>query len=469
MSYVQNTDRERDAMLATLGAGSLEELLAPIPQKLRDRCQPQWPAALTEMELHDHFVALASRNAAAAELPCFLGAGVYDHYVPAAVEHLANRAEFVNSYTQYQPEASQGYLQALFEYQSFICALTGFDIANASLYDGATALAEAILMVNTNRRRHRVVISAGIHPEYREVLVTYFHNIDIEIIEVALQADGSTSPDALAAAMDETTFAVAIQSPNFLGVIEETATLANRAHGCDAKVIAVCDPISLATLTPPGEWGADIAVMEGQCLGTPPYFGGPGLGIVATGKALLRRLPGRIVGRTKDLDGRTGYVLTLQTREQHIRRERATSNICTNQAYIALRAAVYLAALGPQGLQEVANLCAQGCASLAARVADVDGFSVYSGTQPVFKEFALRCPTDAAEVATAMRQHGIAAGVPLGRFDPALRNLLLVAVTERRTAEELDRYVSALRDVSGELRPPSKTSETARENLEQRA
>lgn len=439
MAYILNTPEEQQAMLAAIGAGSLDELFAMVPQELRLGRELDLPETLTEMELLQHARRLAARNQSCQELVCFLGAGAYDHFVPAVVDQLAGRGEFYTSYTPYQAEASQGNLQVFFEYQTLITWLTGMDVSNASLYDGATAAAEAVLLALSATGRRRIVVPESLHPEYRQVLATYLGHLDGELVTLGTPS-GSLLPDELATAADAQTACVLVQHPNFFGVLEEMAALATVAKRAGALFIAAVDPISLGILKRPGEYGADIVVAEGQALGNPLSYGGPYLGMMACRETLMRRLPGRIAGQTTDRHGRTCYVLTLQTREQHIRRERATSNICTNQGLLALRAAVYLAAMGPHGLREAASLSLYKCRYLARRLVEAGkGRFELAFNRPTFKEFVLRDRSGRVEqLIDVCREAGYLAGLPLGRWYPHWADCWLLAVTEQRTVTEIE-------------------------------
>lgn len=431
-------------MLQAIGAGSIAALFASIPAEFRLSRPLDLPPALTELDLTRHLTALAERNAHAGQKVCFLGGGSYDHFVPALIDAIASRSEFYTSYTPYQPEVSQGNLQAMFEYQTLICRLTGMDVSNASLYDGGTAAVEAVLMaMSVTRRESKVVVAAGVHPEYRQILQTYLAGLRAECVTVGA-GQGTTDLEALATAVDDRTACVLIQHPNFFGCLEDVAAAARIAHDAGALLVQAFDPISLGLLQRPAELGADIAVAEGQSLGTPMLFGGPYLGIMASREQFVRRLPGRIAGQTTDRRGRPCWVLTLQTREQHIRRDKATSNICTNQGLIALRAAIYLSALGPQGLRETADLCLQKARYAAAQLTAGERFQL-AFAQPAFKEFVVR--DRAGEVDTLLAEAcaaGYLAGVPLGRWYPELSDCFLVAVTEKRTREEIDALARCL-------------------------
>ena len=448
MPYLANTAEDQQAMLAAIGAGSLEELFAQVPAELRLQRALNLPPALTELELTQHLGGLSARTASTADKVCFLGAGSYDHFIPAVVDTLASRGEFYTSYTPYQPEASQGNLQAFFEYQTLITQLTGMDVSNASLYDGASAAAEAMLMTLTATKRHgRLVVARSVHPEYRQVLDTYLEHLGIELVTVGTSG-GTLAPADLAEALNDQTAGVLVQQPNFFGCLEEMAELAEVTHRAGALFVAAVDPISLGILKRPGDYGADIVVAEGQSLGSPMSFGGPYLGIMACREEFVRRMPGRITGQTVDRQGRRCWVLTLQTREQHIRREKATSNICTNQGLFALRACIYLAALGPQGLREVAELSLRKAHYAAERLSAVDGLSL-EFDRPYFKEFVVRTPQGLVEplLERAFRDDGLLAGVPLGRWYPELADCFLVTVTEKRSRDEIDRLAESFSDI----------------------
>jgi len=438
MPYLLNTADDQKAMLEAIGAKSIDELFAAIPSEFRLQRQLNLPRPLSELELLQHITELASRNLHGSNSLCFLGGGSYDHFVPAAVDALASRGEFYTSYTPYQPEVSQGNLQAMFEYQSMICQLTGMDVSNASLYDGGSAAAEAMLMSMSITRRHqRVVTSETVHPEYRQILETYLQGFDTELITLPAP-EGRVAPQEWARAVDQNTACVLLQHPNFFGCLEEVSAAAQSAHAAGALCVQVFDPISLGLLKRPADLDVDIAVAEGQSLGTPMLYGGPYLGIMACREQFVRRLPGRIAGQTVDRRGRRCWVLTLQTREQHIRREKATSNICTNQGLFALRAAIYLSLLGPKGLREVAGLCLQKSSFTRKQLAQSDRFQI-AFDQPTFKEFVVRDRQGQVnELLNQAQQHGILAGLPLGRWYPELDDCFLVTVTEKRTRADID-------------------------------
>lgn len=448
MSYIPNTDVDRARMLEAIGLTSIEELFADIPEEVR--FPPlDLPAPLSEMEVARLLGELAERNADLDHHACFLGAGAYRHFVPAVVDHILGRGEFYTCYTPYQPEVSQGTLTAIFEYQTLVCQLTGMEVANASMYDGASALAEAALMACRVTRREGIVASEAIHPEYRQVLRTYTQGIGLEIRSAGYVKDapwGRTDLAQLRDLTDEETACVIVQYPNFFGVIEDLAAVGEIAHERGALFVVCADPIALGLLRPPGDCGADIVVGEGQALGSPPSFGGPYLGLFATRMKYVRQMPGRVVGRTRDTQGRRGFVLTLQTREQHIRREKATSNICTNEALMALAATVYLAAMGKGGLRRAAELCYHKAHHAAARIAELPGFEVLS--EPFFKEFVVRMPRPPAEVNAQLLERRIIGGYDLGRAYPELANSMLLCVTEMNTREEIDALVTALGEIS---------------------
>jgi glycine dehydrogenase subunit 1 len=450
LTYQPHTDADVRRMLETLGADDVEELFAPIPAALRAPAGLDLPRAHAEQEVVAELTRLAARNRHLDELTCFLGAGVYDHYVPAVVWYLAGRGELATSYTPYQPEASQGVLQALFEYQTLISELTGLEISNASLYDGASAAAEAAMMAVAATRRHELLVSAAVSPRVRELLETYSRGLDLKLVEVSA-LDGHTDLAEARDKADGGTAALVVAQPNFFGVVEDVAAAAEVAHAAGARMVVTFDPLAAGLLEPPGRQGADIVVGEGQTLGNHPNFGGPAFGFLACAAADVRRLPGRLVGETVDTEGRRGFVLTLQAREQHIRREKATSNICTNQTLNAIAAAVYLAWLGPQGLDELGRLCLRAARYAADRLAGLPGVRLAFADQPFFKEFVVRLPADPAEVCRRLADRGLLAGLPLTGLVPGLEDGLLVAVTERRSKADVDRLADAMGEVLAEL------------------
>jgi glycine dehydrogenase subunit 1 len=443
MRYLSTTPAQRAEMLRAIGVEDVEALLERIPAKARLGRELAVPAAMAEGELVAHLRALAERNADADRYATFLGAGAYDHYVPSMINHMLLRSEFFTAYTPYQPEASQGTLRSIYEYQTMLSELTGMDVTNASLYDGGSALAEAALMAHGVTDRDGIVVSGALSPLARRVVETYCAGPRLPV-RVVPWADGVTDLDALRTAVTDRTACVLVQYPSFFGCLEDLDAAATIAHERGALLVVSVDPVALALLRPPGEAGADIVVGEGQALGNHLNFGGPYLGVFACRKELVRRMPGRLVGATVDRDGRRGFVLTLQTREQHIRREKATSNICTNVALVALAATVHLALLGKEGLRRVATLSTAKAHYAAETLAAVPGVTARFGT-PFFKEFALRLPRTPTSVLRALRKRRILGGVALGQFDRRLKDAILVAVTERRTRAEIDAYADALR------------------------
>jgi glycine dehydrogenase subunit 1 len=446
--YVPHAPEDLSEMLAAVGAATVDDLFAEVPAGVRMTQPLDLPPALSEVELLADLRALAARTMPASELVSFLGAGLYDHYVPAVVDDIVGRSEFKTAYTPYQPERSQGVLQSIFEFQTAICELTGMEVANASMYDAGTALAEAVILAGGQTRRAKAVLSAGVHPEYLQVVRTMGAAYGPQPVEIELAVGALTDLDAVRAAVDADTAAVVVQQPNFFGGLEDLAAAAAVAHEAGALFIAVVDPLSLGLLVPPGAAGADIVVGEGQSLGNPMNFGGPGLGFMAVTKSLMRRLPGRLVGETHDLEGRRGFVLTLQTREQHIRREKATSNICSNHALNALAAVVYLSWLGKKGLPELGEVCLRRAAHLRERLLALPGVAAYT-EGPVFREFAVRLPIPAGRLVEDLLPLGYLAGLDVGRLVPGLDDVLLVAVTEKRTPAELDAFVAAVAEVIG--------------------
>jgi glycine dehydrogenase subunit 1 len=440
--YIANTPAEQRDMLKTIGAASIEDLLVKIPPKARLSRPLSVPPALAEADLVRHLRALATTNADADRFACFVGGGSYDHYVPSPINHLISRGEFFTAYTPYQPEASQGTLRTIYEYQTMIAELTGMDVANASVYDGASSLAEAALMAHAVTDRREIVLARGVNPLYRRVTATYCDGAGIRLRDAA-GPDGALDLDAAGKLVTSKTAALVIQSPSFFGILEDIAAAAELAHAAGALLVVVADPVNLGVLEGPGRLGADIVVGEGQGLGVPMSFGGPNLGVFAAKQALVRRMPGRLVGATVDRDGARGFVLTLQTREQHIRRAKATSNICTNVALCALMATIYLATLGKQGLRRVGELSTAKAHYAADQLSKIPGVSLRFA-QPFFKEFVLRLPKAPATVVGKLVKRRILPGVPLKTYDKTLADSLLVAVTEQRTREEIDAYAAAL-------------------------
>ncbi len=444
MPYLFNTPDEQRAMLDAIGADSVDELFQQIPSKHQLNRPLDIPAALSELELTQTMTEMAERNGHSGQMVCFLGGGSYDHFVPAVVDHIASRGEFYTSYTPYQPEVSQGNLQAMFEYQTLICQLAGMDVSNASLYDGGSAVTEAALMsISVTKRTGNVVVPDTVHPEYRQILATYLQNLDTTL-KVLPTTEGTVSLESMERAVDSETACVVIQNPNFFGCVEQVQEVAEIVHAAGAMLVVAFDPISAGRLKRPGDLGADIAVAEGQSLGSPMQFGGPYLGVMACRESFVRRMPGRIAGQTVDRRGKRCWVLTLQTREQHIRRDKATSNICTNQGLFALRASIYLSLLGPSGLRETADLCLQKSHYAATQLTQSDRFSL-AWQRPFFKEFVIRDRDNQVDALLAeARRCGCLAGLPLGTWFPDMADSFLVAVTEQRTRKQIDRLAECL-------------------------
>jgi glycine dehydrogenase subunit 1 len=450
MTYIPHTEREQREMLAAIGVPDMEILFADVPASVRFP-EIRLPPPASEFEIAHDMRALAARNFTVDPALSFLGAGVYQHFRPATVDYVLSRGEFYTSYTQYQPEASQGFLQALFEYQSMICRLTGMAVSNASHYDGATALAEAVLLALNAAagKRSKILLSRAVHPQYRAVLKTYLRGT--HAANIVGDEDGVVNLDRLKALLDQNTAALVLQSPNFFGQLEPLEGVADAVHHAGALLIVVTDPVALGLFPPPGAYGADVVVAEGQPLGIPPSFGGPHLGIFAARAEHVRRLSGHLVGETVDTSGRRGYVLTLATREQHIRRAKATSNICTNSAVCALAAATYLASLGQTGLRRVAELCFHKSHYAAREIAKLKGFAVnpQAPARPFFKEFVVRLPGSVADINNHLRErYGIMGGYDLGRDDPQLKDHMLVAVTEVNTRAGIDQLVVGLAEAA---------------------
>jgi glycine dehydrogenase subunit 1 len=431
-SYVSATEQDRREMLAAIGVDSIEELFADIPHALRLGRELALDAGLSEQDVYDELRALAARNTSTEDEVSFLGAGMYDHYVPALIDSIIGRSEFLTPYTPYQPEISQGGLQAMFEYQTAISELTGLPVSNASVYEGPSAVGAAGYVAKLHNGRGRFVVSRGVHPHSRETLRTLCRGYGMEVVEAPLEHGLTALPE-----LDDTVSAVIVQQPNFLGAVEDLEALSAAAHAVGALSISACDPLPLALLRSPGECGVDLAVGEGQTLGNRLDFGGPSFGLFASTEQLMRRMPGRIAGETKDVDGKRGFVLTLQTREQHIRRERATSNICTSQALNALAGVIYLSWLGRRGIVELAELMLQRTAYARQRLAALDGVSLLH-EQPVVREFAVALDAPVDAVLARCRSAGVNPGYALGRDYPEHENGLLVAITERRTKADID-------------------------------
>jgi glycine dehydrogenase subunit 1 len=441
VSFLSLTERDRKAMLETIGVSSIDELFADIPEGVRFGRALDLEPALSEPELVAHVAELAARNVPAGEEVCFLGAGIYDHYVPAVVDAILSRGELLTAYTPYQPELSQGVLQAIFEYQTAICELTGMDVSNASGYDGTTVAADACYVAKHATGRSKVVVCETVNPQARQVVKTYAPGFGLEIVEVP-HRDGVTDPEHVAAAAQDAA-AVIFQQPNFFGCLEPAPELAAAANDAEALAVAHVDPVSLGVLEAPGNYGCALAVGEGQGAGNHMSFGGPHYGFIAARSEFVRRMPGRIVGETVDAAGERGYVLTLQTREQHIRREKATSNITTNQTLLALGGLVHLSWLGPQGLREAGETCMALAEYAKERLTDA-GLSLVFPDQTTFKEFAVRVGRSATDVVRTARERGVHPGYALGRDYQGLDDALLVCVTEKRTPEEIDRLAEVL-------------------------
>jgi glycine dehydrogenase subunit 1 len=444
MRYLPLTPSDRQAMLAAIGVGSIDDLFVDVPQAAQRAGLVDLPLAQGEIEVERALSRMAAKNVAAGSVPFFIGGGAYRHHVPAAVDHLIQRGEFLTSYTPYQPELAQGTLQALFEFQTQVALLTGMEVANASLYDGATACAEAVAMAHRITRRGKAVLSGALHPHYREVCATY-----AQFSGLAVQALDPLPGVAENFNIDGDTACVVVQNPDFFGALRDWTALAARCHQAGALlVVVVTEIVSLGAVTPPGEMGADIVAAEGQSLGNALNFGGPHVGLFAAREQHVRQMPGRLVGQTEDADGRRGWVLTLSTREQHIRREKATSNICTNSGLCALAFAIHLGLLGEAGLTRLAKLNHAAACNLADRLAALPGVSLANDS--FFNEFSLRLPIPAADAVAALAEQGVLAGVPASRFYPRrtdLANLLMVAATETVTTDDIDRYECALREV----------------------
>ncbi|MBD3422509.1 MAG: aminomethyl-transferring glycine dehydrogenase subunit GcvPA [Chitinivibrionales bacterium] len=441
MSYIANTPQQQQEMLAVCGEDSIDRLFSDIPGQLRpatfNLSRPR-----SEQEVRSILSKLAEQNYS--HLTNFVGGGFYDHFIPAAVEAIASRSEFYTAYTPYQPELSQGTLQAIYEWQTAISRLTGMEVSNASLYDGGTALYEACQMAIRSTGRNKVVIDGGVNPIYRKMLYSYTANLNIDFIEVAV-THGQSDRDHIKEQIDDKTAALIVQNPNFFGVIEDHSDIVGMCHDTGALVIQSVYPIAMAVLKTPGEMGVDIATGEGQSLGIPLSFGGPYLGFIAAARKLVRKMPGRIAGRTVDARGRPGFVLTLQAREQHIRREKATSNICTNQALCTLRALTFMSLMGTHGMRDLALLCLNKAQYAKQRIKAIESVDVMESS-PTFNEFTVRLPMDAGELAGRMIEKGFAAGFPLGGYYPGMENYLLIAVTEKRTKAEIGQLAEALEE-----------------------
>lgn len=449
MHYIPNTHSDREAMLQAMGVNSISDLLEAIPEELRLKKPLDIAPGKSEWEVRNYLSGISENNLSAKRFTSFLGAGSYDHFIPSAVDAVTSRSEFVTAYTPYQPEVSQGTLQVIYEFQSMICELFAMEAANASLYDGGTALAEAVKLAAGHNGRKRIVWFESVHPHYRKVAETINVPSGIGFDTVSAE-NGKSSLTGLEKVLSDETAAVVLQYPNFFGIVEDPRAVIERAHQAGALGIVAADPTAMGVLEPPGRLGADIVIAEGQPLGNPQAYGGPYLGLFAVKEELVRGVPGRIAGVTTDVDGRRGFVLTLQTREQHIRRDRATSNICTNEGLMAARATVYLSLIGPDGLREVGEECMRRCEYLREKLAKIPEVKLpFEG--PYFKEFVLNVPGDTGEFLKFMASRNILPGIPLKRFHIDLDDLLLVAVTECRTVKEMDNYVEAVTDYVKQL------------------
>ncbi len=444
MRYIPHTETDIREMLSAIGIKEIGELFHSIPEALRLEAPLDLPPALPEADLTQALSQLASRNVNLEECAVFLGAGAYRHFTPSVVNHLLLRGEFLTSYTPYQPEVSQGTLQAIFEFQSFVCMLTGMEIANASIYDGASSLAEAVLMAHRVNNRNEVLMARTVHPEYRQVVETYTRGIDFKITEVPYQKNGQTDLDFVRENVTDDTSSVVIQSPNFFGIVEQYAELGEFLKEKETLlIVVVAEATSLGILKPPGERGADIVAGEGQGWGLPVSYGGPHVGFFATREPFFRQVPGRIVGETVDRAGQRSYALTLATREQHIRREKATSNICTNQGLCALAATIWLAAMGKQGVRDVALQNLKTVNALKDKLQQLKGFGLRF-LADTYNEFVLECPGPAQELHAKLLAANIVAGLPLGNFYPELDNCLLLCATEMNSEESLNHFADQL-------------------------
>ena len=446
MTFNPHTLEDRRAMLDTVGVQGMDDLFAPVPEDVRYPTL-DLPPTLTEMEAAHRLQELASRNVTMPAKDIYLGAGSYQHYVPATVGQILSRGEFYTAYTPYQPEVSQGTLQVIYEFQSMVAELLGVEVANASMYDGATAFAEGALMsVASSRKKNRIVVAGTVHPSYKEVVHTYVDGSGIEVVDATSQNSFVTTVDDLREHISDDLACIAIQYPNFFGGIEDVRALADLAHEHDAQLVVATSPVALGLLKTPVELGADIVAAEGQSLGVAQSYGGPYVGLLGSKKSLVRQMPGRIAGITTDSEGKRGYVLTLQTREQHIRREKATSNICTNQGLMATAATVYMASMGPEGFREVSRASYQNAHYLATRLTELDGFQMAYDV-PFFQEFTVKTTRPAAEINAALLDAGILGGLDLGRFDASLDHHLLLCTTELNTREGIDRFIDVVTQI----------------------
>jgi glycine dehydrogenase subunit 1 len=446
MTFNPHTEEDRQEMLATIGVSSVEDLFSPVPEAYRFPTL-DLPPALTEMEAARHLSDLASRNLVPRNEDVYLGGGSYQHYIPATVGQILARGEFYTAYTPYQPEVAQGTLQVIYEFQSFIAELTGMEVANASMYDGATAMAEgALIGISSQRKKNRVVVAGTVHPEYRRVFSTYVEGTGVDVVNAETATDFVTTVDDLTPHFSDDLACVIVQYPNFFGAIEDVQAIADAVHAAGGLLVVTTSPVPLGLLKSPGELGADVVAAEGQALGVAQSYGGPYVGLLATRQKYVRQMPGRLAGVTTDSTGQRGFVLTLQTREQHIRREKATSNICTNQGLMATAATVYMSSLGKEGFREVANASYQNAHYLADRVSSVDGFEL-AFDLPFFHEFTVRTSRPAGEIVDALLAEGILGGLDLGRFDPTWNHHLLLCATELNTKAGIDRFATALRNL----------------------
>jgi glycine dehydrogenase subunit 1 len=445
MRYLPYAESDLTAMLQAMGVSRLEELAGVLPEKLRLKKGLDLPRPLAEMELIQKLRSLSEAGRTGKPFLSFLGAGAYDHFIPSVVDHVLRRSEFYTAYTPYQPEVSQGTLQAVFEFQTLICQLTGMDIANASVYDGASAVAEGVLMAQRIKERKKCLLARSIHPEYQRVTQTYTHPLGLERISIPFSAEGTLDLGALEKALDKEVSSLVIQQPNFLGCLEDVEQIAKMAHACEALlIVAVAEPLSLALLHPPGLLGADIVVGEGQSFGNPVSFGGPYVGFFASRENFLRSMPGRLVGETVDQEGRRGFLLAVATREQHIRREKATSNICTNQALCALAVLVYLSLMGKEGLRELGEMNLSKCEYAKKRLAESHPLRF---SAPTFNEFVLTLRGESEIILQKLLEQGIIGGLPLIRFYPEMKNDILICVTEKHSKEDIDRFAQILKNL----------------------
>lgn len=442
MHYIPVSEKDRELMLKSIGVSSFDDLIDCIPEKIRLKTPLNLPKPVSEIELKRILRNIASRNLSCEDAICFLGGGAYDHFIPSVIGEIISRSEFLTAYTPYQAEVSQGTLQAIYEYQTMICELTGMDVSNASLYDGASALGEAALMALSQTGRNLILVAKGLNPNYREVIRSYCQGHAVKIMEIPI-VNGQVDLEVLDSRCDNETAAFIFQNPNFFGIIEDGESIAEIVKKNGALLVVSVDPISLALIEPPGEYGADIVTGEGQSLGVPLNFGGPYLGIFATRSEFVRKMPGRIVGMTQDVKGDRGFVLTLQTREQHIRREKATSNICTNEGLVMLSAAIYLELVGRVGLHKIASLCLHKSHHLSNLICDLPGYELLFSS-PFFKEFAVSAPVKGEQLIRSLEKKNIFPGIDLAQFDYGVEKGILIAVTEKRTREEMEALVEEL-------------------------